>query len=283
MPTVGWIFEDAVERIGESLDPPDRNPPIVACPYPGCGRQFTNSDELAQHLGLEHSLKIPHLLIHSRSMPSEFSVRAALNPKDVALPYSTACEVRLDAGEVHRVAPNRLLELLAAQRSSICELRLINERALDHNQAIADFVIRFRIPTEQMLRVIDDEFVRRLATEHPRIEDVEVFRTACPDDAAARDYASALGDYVVGLAIKERHPDAPVYADFETYKEKFAGAIAVLKEFHRPVSLAVTAAISFNTNNFSIAPSANLPVLTLQRTEFWKPRNGLRRIAPRIQ
>lgn len=262
MPTVGWIFEDAVERIGESLDALESNRhPVVACPYPGCGRQFKNSDELSQHLGLEHPLNIPVLQIQSHSMPSEFSVRAPFSHGDVALLNCTACEIRFDAGEVQSITPDLLPELLAAQCSSICELRLINERALDRNQAAANFVARFRIPAEQTLQAIDDEFVRRLAVEHPRIADVEAFRTACPDDVAARDYASALGDYVIGLAIKERHPDAPVYADFEIYKEKFAGAIAVLKEFHRPVSLAVTAAISFNTNNFSVAPSAHLPVL----------------------
>jgi hypothetical protein len=262
MPTVGWIFEDAVERIGESLDSleSDRHP-VVACPYPGCGRQFKSSDELLQHLGLEHPVNIPVLQIQSRSMPSEFSVRAPFSPGDVALLNCTTCEVRFDAGEVQNITPVRLRELLAAQRSSICELRLINERARDRNQAAANFAARFRIPTEQALRAIDDEFVRRLAIEHPRIADVETFRTACPDETAAHEYAAALGDYVIGLAIKERHPDAPVYADFETYKEKFAGAIAVLKEFHRPVSLAVTAAISFNTNNFSVAPSGHLPVL----------------------
>lgn len=262
MPTVGWIFEDAAERIGESLDSleGDRHP-VVACPYAGCGRQFENSDELLQHLGLEHPLNIPVLQIQSHTMPSEFSVRSAFSASDVALLNCTACEVRFDAGEIQSIAPARLPKLLAAQCSSTCELRLMNERVLDRHQAIAKFAVRFRIPTEQTLQAIDDEFVRRLAIEHPRIADVEAFRTACPDDAAARDYAAALGDYVIGLAIKERHPDAHVYSDFENYREKFSTAIAVLKEFPRPVALAVTAAISFNTNNFSVAPSAHLPVL----------------------
>lgn len=262
MPTFGWTFEDAGERIGESLDSLDSNRhPVVACPYPGCGRQCKSSDELSQHLGLEHPLNIPVLQIQSRSMPSEFSVRVPFSPSDVALLNCTACEVCFDAGEVQNVEPARLPKLLAEQRSSICELRLLNERVLDRNQAAREFVARFRIPTEHTLQTIDDEFVRRLAIEHPRIADVEAFRTACPDDAAAHDYAAALGDYVIGLAIKERHPDAHVYSDFENYREKFSTAIAVLKEFPRPVALAVAAAISFNTNNFSVAPSVHLPVM----------------------
>jgi hypothetical protein len=158
--------------------------------------------------------------------------------------------------------------MLAAQRSATCELRLINERALDRNRAAANFVARFRIPSEEALKAIDHEFIRRLAIEHPRIADVDAFRTACPEDAAARDYAAALGDYVIGLAIKERHPDAQVYSDFENYREKFAAAIAVLKEFRRPVALSVTAAVSFNTNNFSVAPSAHLPAFDVASSFF---------------
>ncbi len=262
MPTVGWIIEGAVERIEESRDSLEGNRhPIIACPYPGCQRQFENSDELSQHLGLEHPLNIPILQIRSHSMPSEFTVRSSFNPSDVTLLNCTACEVRFDVGEVQSVTPTRVPALLAAQRTSTCELRLINQRAIDQNQANAKFVATFRIPNERALQAIDKEFVRRLAIEHPRIADVEAFRTACPDDAAAQVYAAALGDYVIGLAIKERHPDAHVYSDFENYREKFSAAIAVLKEFPRAVALAVTAAIRFNMNNFSVAPSAHLPVL----------------------
>jgi hypothetical protein len=262
MPTVGWIYEDAVERFGENPYPPERNEHRdVSCPYPGCERHFKNLDDLLQHLGLDHPLNIPVLQIHSRTMLTEFSVRVAFNASDFTLLNCTACEFRCDGGTPQKVTPARLPALLAAQRSSTCELRLFNERALDNNLAIANFVASFRIPSDQALNAIDNEFSRRFAIEHPRIADVEAFRSVCPDEVAAQDYAAALGDYVIGLAIKERHPDAGVHLEFEHYKEKFAAALAVLKEFRRPVAHAVTAIINFNLNSFSVAPSARLPAL----------------------
>jgi hypothetical protein len=72
-----------------------------------------------------------------------------------------------------------------------------------------------------------------------------------------------LGDYVIGLAIKERHPDAGVHLGFEHYKEKFTVALEILKHFRRPVARAVSAAINLNLNNFAVmTTSSRLPVLS---------------------
>ena len=262
MPTVGWIQEDAIERFWENPYPPERHePPAIPCPY--CQRLFPSSDDLFQHLGLDHPLDIPVLQVQSQSVQTEFAIRTPLDAADISLLNCTACEVRKDGGVARKVQPSRLAAFLAAERSSMCELRLLNERSLDHNTAAARFIARFRIPTAQALNVIDKEFVRQLAVEHPRIADVDAFRKVCPEEPEAQDYAGALGDYVIGLAIKERHPDAGVYLEFEHYKEKFTSALSILKDFRRPVARAVSAVINFNLNNFAVAPvSSRLPALS---------------------
>jgi hypothetical protein len=261
MPTVGWIQEDANDRFLEGRYPPEQQePPVIPCPY--CHRTFPASDELFIHLGLDHPLDIPVMQVQSQPVLTEFAVRAVLDAADFALLNSTSCELRKDGGAPRKVSLSRLPALLAAERSSTCELRLVNERALDHNTATVRFVARFRIPTDAALNTIDKEFVRLLAVEHPRLADVDTFRRVCPDEDAAQDYAGALGDYVIGLAIKERHPDAGVHLEFEHYKEKFTSALAVLKDFRRPVARAISATVNFNLNNFTVTPvSSRLPAL----------------------
>ena len=152
---------------------------------------------------------------------------------------------------------------------------MVNERVIDDNRATEHFTARFRIPSADALNGIDKEFVRRLAVEHPRMADVDSFRAACPTEPAAQDYAGALGDYVIGLAIKERHPDAGVYLEFEHYKEKFAAALAILKDFRRPVARTVAAVINFNLNNFCFLPAAaRLPMLSAAFALFRAVANG---------
>jgi hypothetical protein len=261
MPTVGWILEDAVERFWENPYPPEHYvAPAIPCPY--CQRHFTSSCELFDHLGLNHPLGIPVLMVQSQTMPSEFSIRTVLEAADISALNCTSSEIRKNGGAWRSLPFSRMVALLAAERSSTCELRLVNERVIDDNRATEHFTARFRIPSADALNGIDKAFVRRLAVEHPRMADVDSFRTVCPNEAAAQDYASALGDYVIGVAIKERHPDAGAYLEFEHYKGKFTAALAVLEDFHRPVARTVSAVINFNLNNFRSPPIASrLPVL----------------------
>jgi hypothetical protein len=255
MPTVGWIQETNIERYWEHPYPPERyEPPAIPCGY--CGRIFSSSDELGRHLGLDHPLSIPILHVRAQPAASELSIRTPVQPNDIALLNCTACVISKNGGESKPITPKRLVTFLATERSSRCTLTLVNERSLDGSQAAAQFIVRFSIPSQDALNAIDKEFIDRFAqTEHPRIADVEGFRAACPSERPAQEYASALGDYVIGLAVKERHPEGGALLEFEHYKEKFTGALGVLKQFHRPVARAVTSVIDFNLNNFAASPA----------------------------
>ena len=255
MPTVGWIQETNIERYWEHPYPPERyGPPEIPCGF--CGRVFSSSDQLERHLGLDHPVSIPVLYIGAQQAGPELSIRTPVQSDDIALLNCTACEISRDGGPSKPISPERLVRFLAAERSSRCTLTLINERSLDRSKAVAQFVVRFSVPNRDALNAIDKDFIERFAhAEHPRIADVEGFRTACPSERPAQEYASALGDYVIGLAIKERHPEGGSLLEFEHYKEKFTGALGVLKQFHRPVSRAVTSVIDFNLNNFVVSPA----------------------------
>jgi hypothetical protein len=180
MPTVGWIQEDAIERFWESPYPREQYlSPGISCPY--CRRQFQSSDDLSTHLGLDHPLDIPTLHLNSKPVLTEFDVRVPLDPSDISLLNCTSCEVRKDGGKAKIMKPSRLPAFLAAERSSTCELRLFNERVINHNTAVVRFIARFSIPSAESLNSVDKEFLKRLAVEHPCIADVDAFRVACPD------------------------------------------------------------------------------------------------------
>jgi hypothetical protein len=251
MPTVGWIQETNIERFWENPYPPERiEPPRFPCDY--CSCVFPSLEDLDRHLGIEHPLSIPVLHVRAQPAASNFSIRTTFHPNDVAILNCTACEISKDGGAMVPMTQKDIASLLAAERSSRCVLTLINERSLDRATATSEFVIRFQIPSADALNAIDKEFIERFArAEHPRIADVDSFRASCPIESAAQDYASALGDYVIGLAIKERHPEGGALMEFDHYKDKFTGALAVLKEFHRPVARAVSSIVDFNLNNFT--------------------------------
>jgi hypothetical protein len=79
---------------------------------------------------------------------------------------------------------------------------------------------------------------------------LEQFEAALPSDAPAREYGGALGDYALGIILKERRspPHAPV--GFEEFAVKMRSALEVSKLFNRPVALAVSGSIRFNLNDF---------------------------------
>lgn len=266
MPTLGWIQETAVERYLVGTEQPLFDPnPSVPCPH--CERLFFTVDELSEHLGIDHPLSIPIILIGVRTAGKDNVVRQKPEKGAFRVLNCTSCTLSKNGEAVARVDPSQLPSLLSAERSSICDIQLANERTEDRNVASASIRIAFRVPDSKALGVIDTEFVRRLAVDHPRLSDVDDFRRSCPQSPAAIDYASALGDYVIGLALKERHPDAGVFLDFEDYRSKFTSSLNVLQGFSRPVAQSVAATIRFNFNDFSTAP-AQVPDLAGAREFF---------------
>lgn len=266
MPTLGWIQETAVERYLTGTEQPLVDPnPSVPCPH--CDRLFFTVDDLSEHLGIDHPLSIPIILIGSRTAGKENVVRQKAQKGFFRLLNCTSCAISKDGSAMTQIDPIEIPIRLAAERDSTCDIILSNERTEDGNVASTSVRISFRAPDEKVLEVIDSEFVRRLAVDHPRISDVDDFRRACSQSPAAIDYASALGDYVIGLAIKERHPDVGVFLDFEDYKPKFTSALDVLQGFSRPVAQSVAAVIRFDFNDFSTAP-AKVPDLACAQEFF---------------
>jgi len=129
MPTPGWIQETAVERYLAGTEQPLFEPdPSVPCPH--CERLFFTADELSEHLGIDHPLSIPILLIGGMTAGKDNVVRQETQKGAFRILNCTSCTLSKNGEAVTRIDPSQLPSLLSTERNSICDIQLANERTL---------------------------------------------------------------------------------------------------------------------------------------------------------
>ena len=91
----------------------------------------------------------------------------------------------------------------------------------------------------------------RLARDDVTVSDVRRFDEAISVGPAAREYASALADYVYGMLAKDGggHTTLP----FAAFPDKLKRSVGILGAFERPLATAVGNCIRFNLNDFRSA------------------------------
>jgi hypothetical protein len=249
MPTVGWIQETTWNRHADAFPfTPDGKSEPVACPL--CKRSFVDRAALSSHLGVDHPLKVPMLRIGTETGLTRFTVRDLTLLDDVEFFSTTTCGVSTNGGAETALQPKRLASHFRATGNAQYRVALRNDRALDGRQAESEVEVRVVVPDQGLIRKIDEAFQKELAVDRPTMTDVDRFLRGMPSDAAARDYAGALADYVVGMLVKEQDAAAGTVAPFDIFKNKFASARRVLVDFTTPVARAVVATIDFNLNYF---------------------------------
>jgi hypothetical protein len=252
MPTVGWILENAVDHYWEGQPTPRdaerKPPPVFTCKR--CGKKFSSPDNLRSHFSLEHPLELPVLYVRHDPLLRESVIRSAIAGDDVEIVQCTHCEVQMDGGTWRPMALPKFRSQFAQTTNSTWNVRLVHERAFDNSRTEEKFHIRFRIPNVHALNAVDSHFVSMLVVDELRHTDLERFEASLPDEAPAREYGGALGDYALGIILKERRnpPHAPI--GFNEFSVKMRSALEVLRLFDRPVSLAVCSSIRFNLNDF---------------------------------
>ena len=259
MPTIGWVYEDAVERFWEGRPRYEPPRPVFLCNH--CGRKLLSSEELRLHYSLEHPIQIPALYIHGKPLLRESVLRAPVKASDVELVQCTHCEVQSDGGEVRQFSVPDFCKLFIRPVNSTWNVRLVHERLIDQTYMDEEYHIHFRIPEISALNAVDEHFIRTLALEELRHSDLNRYVAGLPAGAPAREYGLALGDYALGIILKERRnqPYAPV--GFEEFAVKMRAALEVLRFFNRPVALAVSGSIRFNLNDFHDYGTTTAPKL----------------------
>jgi hypothetical protein len=251
MPTVGWILEDAVERFweGQPRHVPTPIPrPEFVCKH--CGKKLSSPEELRRHFNLDHPLELPSLYVRGNGLLRESVVRSPLEETDVELFQCTRCEVQMDGGYWQKMAAPEFRTRFTLPVDSTWNVRLVHERAFDKSSTQAEYCIRFRIPDPVALNMVDERFIQTLVVQELRHTELGRFEACLPKDGSACEYGRALGDYALGIILKERRspPHAPV--GFEEFAVKMRSALEVLRFFNRPVALTVSSSIRFNLNDF---------------------------------
>ena len=249
MPTVGWILENTVDRFWES-----RARPVVhsarAFVCGNCRRTFAGQRQLVQHLAMAHPLPVPTLFVRGHPLLRRNVLRSRFKSHDVDVLECTSSAVRIDGAPWRDLETAALAEKLADLRDAVVEIRLFNDRSQDGTRSMSEYHVRLRHAEADTLDQIDEYFLRTLVVEEVSHAAIARFEALLPPSSPEREYGAALGDYVLGILLKERRtpPKAPI--DFAEFASKMKGALEILHEFDRPVALAVAGAIRFNVNDF---------------------------------
>ncbi len=252
MPTVGWIREKDEERFLEGQAPPARGPVKPrGFPCSSCGINLPSIEELRHHLRLEHPLGLPALYVQAQPLLQESVVRAPVAESDVRLFRCSSCRVQVDGSQWEDMAVSEFRKRFTRATNSTWRIRLVHERRVDHAQTTSDYFVRFRIPHASDLNEVDSHFIQTLVLDDLRHPDLERFESGLKDkDAPAREYGGALGEYALGIILKERRSYSHAPVGFAEFESKMRSALKILRDFHRPVALTVSSSIRFNLNDF---------------------------------
>jgi hypothetical protein len=256
MPTVGWIYEDSVERfladttqVPGPLGPPK---PSFRCPF--CVGSFKTPIELGEHLGDAHTGARPIFIYNGAEPKSQDTMRTLARARDLAFLNCTSVFLG-----VNGAAPKlcNVGEAAAALRRSSGRVRVSLENQFERGAAPIrqSYDLEFRVPSADELQLADRNFISSLAREDPRVADVDDFLQRAKYGGAS-EYANALADYVLGVLLKDGDPASGVRPSTRDYRPKLNNALRVLQSFDRPLARLICAFISFSSNGF---PHATVP------------------------
>jgi len=252
MPTYGWIVETAQDRYDENRPyapgAPSRSI-VFTCSQ--CGAVVASVEELRQHVNLSHPLALPALYLFGKPVPKETVIRAPIKESDTNLVFCSRCEVQEDGGVWENLTLKEFQKRIGRTMNAIWNVRLIHERLSTGAQSDEQYRIQFRIPTSAHLNFVDEHFIKTLALEEISHSDLDRFEAGLPMDVAAREYGHALGNYALGILLKERRHLPRSTTEFAEFSGKLRSALETLWLFQRPVALAVVNAIRFNLNDFA--------------------------------
>jgi len=253
MPTVGWIRENDIERFlsGTSTTPGPRPaaPPRFFCPF--CTSSFPTRSTLGSHLGEAHRASRPYLAFGGSEPSSGDVVRNKVPHRSVHLFNVTDVSLSNDGGGSFRpIKPGKVARIISDTRSGRLSLRLENRFEAKAVPVVQTYDLRFRIYSEAQLNAVDRAFVAKLARPDPTIFMVDEFMEQAAREGAA-DYSSALGDYVLGVLVKDADPASGVRPGLRDHRRKLNASLRALKDVDRPLARLVSALIRFSSNDFS--------------------------------
>lgn len=261
MPTYGWVHEDAEERHHERVPLPLPLPAPIVCPE--CHRQVGDQAALARHLGADHPLGSPRLLLEGRIVIGERVLVRPVAGDSVLVANTSEIHVREDGRARGLWTVDDLRSSLASKRAGVLEIALTNARSSDGASATERLRLRVDVADPGAMDKVDAAFAEIIAVDEFDSPELERFASAADAISGAARYASALHQYGVALLVKDRVRGAGKAQRFAEHREKLLASLGTLRYFpERPIAKAVCGFIRFNVNDLeSNRASTGVPEL----------------------
>lgn len=254
MPTVGWIQEGNIERfLAATTSVPAPSPakaPRYACPF--CHATFEANADLGKHLGSVHVGGRPFVTFGGLEPPSNEVIRNKLSKASIEFFNATTARISFDHGTYLEHQLQEVKRLLADGSDRRIWLRVENKFEAKAAPLRTEYDLQFRVYNPKQLLQIDRLFVSMLGRADPSVSDVDEFLQAA-GRVGGDEYASALGDYVLAVLIKDGDDRSGVRPGERVYRRKYNSALRILKDFDRPLSRLISALIRLSSNDFSTA------------------------------
>lgn len=254
MPTAGWILEGASDRFFEGTStvpgPGSPPPPRFACPF--CLASFPSKEGLRDHTVDQHVGSRPFFVLGGAEPASTDTIRRAFLPSDICLFNVTSILFSYDGTSFDQHDPQQLAINVSSHSISRIWLRLENKFSRQAAPIHTDYDLTFRIYSQDRLAQTDKLFVAWLGRADPSVSDVDRFLQSSRIIEAI-EYADALGDYVLGVLVKDGDPRSGIRPGERDYRRRYNSALRTLQHFDRPLSQLVCGLIRFSSNDFSVA------------------------------
>lgn len=252
MPTFGWVREGDWERYLTAtewpLDPSGPRPPAFACPI--CGHVYETGAALQAHVVDNHHVAPPIMVVAGREPRASHLVRRRLAPTDVVVANATSAMLRIDREDWVALTPSEIGQRLAGIGVATVMVRLTNASVRTAEPIVSEYRLPFHVAEAADLLRVEEAFHEHLTTEEIRRASVADFLADARCQAAGRDYAEGLAEYVLGVLVKEQSPNR-VATPLERYRSHFGAALDRLAAHARPLPHLLCALMRFALNDFS--------------------------------
>ena len=209
---------------------------------PECQAEFPSMDNLGDHLTTKHPILQPYLLFGGARVSHDWVIRQAMDASDLQIMNAKEVALGINGDQLRSISCEAFLQVLNRTRYGTLELQLRNRGACRR------YVIHVLVPKQDDLRRIEDLFTEHLVRNDVSVSDVRHFDEILSVGGAAREYASALADYVYGILAKDSAGQTTL--PFEEFPNKLKRSLDIVKAFKTPLAATITSSIRFNLNDF---------------------------------
>ncbi len=254
MPTVSHIQETVDDRYYERGGEDPLPPRLLACPI--CSEELPDETALAVHLGSDHPLSAPRLLLDGGLVVGERILHRPIDPQALAVANASRLLVAVNGAPSETWTLQDLRDALAGDDVLNLDVELFNDRSADGIAAKDRVRLRLDVPDPEELAVADASFQRLLASERLDEHRLDEYAEETKELTRAGRYASALHEYATALLVKDRARGTGEALSFHSHREKHQRALDTLRHFpERPIARAVCGFVRFELNDIHGADS----------------------------